>query len=187
MSVSPELPESAWTAAIDRFWFEECGPARWFAPDAALDSTIRERFGPWWAALQRELAGREPETPSAAVAAVILFDQFPRNMFRGTAQMYATDALARRIAHAALDAGWDQTLDGTHRHMLYMPFMHSEERADQALSLRLFQALGNAQVLKFAQHHHDVVMRFGRFPHRDAILGRPTSPEEAAYIAAHPF
>ena len=124
---------------------------------------------------------RQPDAiddPLTALAAVILFDQFPRNMFRGDAEQFATDHLALAIARAAVDSGLDDQLQSKERGFLYMPFEHSESLADQKRSLQLFTALGDDYLLGFAKKHHDVIERFGRFPHRNAILGRAPRPAE---------
>ena len=120
------------------------------------------------------------DDPLTALAAVILFDQFPRNMFRGDAEQFATDHLALAIARAAVDRGFDDQLQSKERGFLYMPFEHSESLADQKRSLQLFTALGDDYLLGFAKKHHDVIERFGRFPHRNAILGRAPRPAEVA-------
>jgi uncharacterized protein (DUF924 family) len=118
--------------------------------------------------------------PLTALAGVILFDQFPRNMFRGHADQFATDHLALAIAKGAVDKGFDEELEPKERGFLYMPFQHSENLADQNRSLLLFTALGDEEQLGYAKKHHDVIERFGRFPHRNAILGRPPRPAEIA-------
>ncbi|MEO5972041.1 MAG: DUF924 family protein, partial [Sphingomicrobium sp.] len=118
--------------------------------------------------------------PLTALAGVILFDQFPRNMFRGHADQFATDHLARGIARAAVDRKFDDELAPTERGFLYMPFEHSESLADQRRSLLLFTALGDDYLLGYAHKHHDVIARFGRFPHRNAMLGRTPRPAEIA-------
>jgi uncharacterized protein (DUF924 family) len=115
-----------------------------------------------------------------ALAGVILFDQFPRNMFRGHADQFATDHLALAIAKAASDKGFDGELQPKERGFLYMPFQHSEDLADQNRSLLLFTELGDDNQLGYARKHHDVITRFGRFPHRNAILGRTPRPDEIA-------
>ena len=171
-----------WHRAVNDFWFAETPPENWFARDTAFDEQIRDRFG----ALHDELR-RNP--PAAAdmdafehLAAVILFDQFPRNMFRGTAQAFGTDALALGYAKDAVERGLDTALAVPHRQFLYMPFMHSENREDQARSLALFTALGQAEALEYARQHADVIARFGRFPTRNAALGRVSTPEEQEFM-----
>lgn len=163
------------------FW-EGAGPALWFAKDDAFDRRFRERF----LALHEEAARGDLDgwnaTPEGALALMILLDQFPRNAFRGSARMYATDTAARTLADAAIAAGHDGFVGPALRVFFYLPFGHSESLADQERAVSLCASLGGRN-FEQAQHHRDVVRRFGRFPHRNAILGRPTTPEEAEYLA----
>lgn len=160
------------TADILRYWFDEIGSERWWTRSDAVDAEIRARFGDLW----REWRSRTPESflgsPDDALAGVILFDQFSRNLHRGDADAFSTDSLALAIAEGAIEAKLDETMDEDARAFLYMPFMHTEDAGDQQRSLVLFTALGNAENLKFAKEHRDVIERFGRFPHRNAVLGR---------------
>jgi uncharacterized protein (DUF924 family) len=176
--------------AILEFWF---GPpplaARdaWFRKDPAFDAEIRDRFG---AAVDAALAG-DPGTgtgtPRGALAAVVLLDQFTRNIHRDTPRAFAGDALALAIADAAIAKGFDRALDPFERWFLYLPFEHAEDMALQERSLALFAALardsGLAAPLEWAEKHAAVIRRFGRYPHRNAILGRATTPDEAAFLA----
>jgi uncharacterized protein (DUF924 family) len=176
--------QSDWAAQIVRYWFEELRPAAWFRKDERVDAAIGERFG----AFHDELAQIRPEqlaTPLECVAAVIALDQFPRNMFRGTARAFATDALALSISQHAIATGLDQQLTPKQRWFLYMPFQHSEDRAVQARSLELFNQLGDRDNIGYAQRHKDIIDRFGRFPHRNEALGRESTLEERHYIATH--
>lgn len=172
------------TEAILGFWFDEIGPDRWWIKSAETDAAIVERFGEQWEAWR----SRPPETflgsPREALAGVILFDQFSRNMFRGHADAFSTDPLALAIADGAIDRGLDQTMTADERSFLYMPFQHSERLKDQQRSVGLFTALGIANSLDFARKHHDMIARYGRFPARNAALGRPNRPGEEAGIAA---
>ncbi|WP_011579416.1 MULTISPECIES: DUF924 family protein [Chelativorans] len=174
-----------WVEEILTFWFEEVGPEGWFKPTPELDETVRKRFG----ALHKRLAANPPEAAGksqrAALASIILFDQFPRNMFRGSAAAFATDDLALRIAREALDKGFDDGLTPAERQFLYMPFMHSEISADQEHCVMLFKALGNEEALRYAIEHRDIIERFGRFPHRNRTLGRESTGEELAFLEAH--
>jgi uncharacterized protein (DUF924 family) len=171
---------SRWQDAVVDFWFG-LAPERWWRTDPALDAAIRRRFLPLWQAQRENLPEQFLASPEDALAAVILFDQFPRNMFRGDAEAYSTDMLARAVARAAVDRGFDRDLPADRRSFLYMPFEHSEDLGDQKRSLLLFTALGDSNMLGFAQKHHDVIARFGRFPHRNTVLGRqPRAEEEAA-------
>jgi uncharacterized protein (DUF924 family) len=176
--------QSDWAAQVIRYWFEELQPEAWFRKDARVDDAIRERFG----ALHAEVARIRPEqlaTPLECLAAVIVLDQFSRNMFRGSPRAFATDALALSIAERAIAAGFDQQLDRQQRWFLYMPFQHSEDRAAQARSIQLFTQLGDAENLDYARRHQEIVDRFGRFPHRNEVLGRVSTPEELQFIATH--
>ena len=163
------------------FW-REAGPALWFAKDAAFDARFRERF-----LLDHESAARGElaqwqSTPEGALALVLLLDQFPRNAFRGTTRMYDTDALARKVANTAFAAGYDQGIERELRTFFVLPFAHSEDLADQDRSVALARRIGPVD-LAHAQHHRDIVQRFGRFPHRNAILGRESTPQEKDYLA----
>lgn len=176
--------QSDWAAQIFRYWFEELQPAAWFRKDERVDAAIRERFG----ALYDELAQIRPEQlamPLECVAAVIALDQFPRNMFRGTARAFATDALALSISQHAIAARLDEQLTKQQRWFLYMPFQHSEDRAVQARSIELFTQLDDADNLGYARRHQEIIDRFGRFPHRNEALGRESTPDERQYIATH--
>jgi uncharacterized protein (DUF924 family) len=176
--------QSDWAQQVTRYWFEELPPEAWFRKDTRVDDAIRERF----AALHDEIARIRPEqltTPRDCLAAVIVLDQFPRNMFRGSPRAFATDALALSISQHAIAAGLDQQLDRQQRWFLYMPFQHSEDRAVQVRSIELFTQLNDPENLGYAQRHKEMIDRFGRFPHRNEVLGRVSTPEEAQFIATH--
>ena len=175
-------PQRRWAAELLHHWFHTLGPRAWFDPDPRIDAELRRRF-------ERELTGlsarpaREFLTdPYSALAAVLLFDQVPRNLYRDSPRAYAFDPLARAIAHGALDRGWDGALTAPQRQFLAMPLMHSERIADQLRSLRIYAALGPRFGWPFAVSHHRMIARFGRFPHRNALLGRTGSPAERAAI-----
>jgi uncharacterized protein (DUF924 family) len=160
------------------FWFKQDRKA-WFAKNPAFDEHIRARFLPLVErALNQELAAWHEE-PAGCLALVILLDQFPRNMFRGTAKAFAGDPLARAAAKAILAQGWDKAYTEDEKTFAYLPFEHSESLEDQELSLRLFS--GNAN-FEWARRHHAIIQRFGRFPHRNAALGRESTPEEIAFL-----
>ena len=168
-----------------QFWLE-AGPGRWFRRDDAFDQRFRERF---LAAHEEAAAGRLASwgaTPEGALALVLLLDQFPRNAFRGTPRVYATDALAREAAAAAIAAGHDLRVDGELRSFFYLPFMHSEDLQDLERCIALNQEAGG-ESLRYARHHRDIVARFGRFPHRNEVLGRRSSPEEERFLAEGGF
>ena len=175
------------------FWFgppPHAARAEWFRKDSAFDTTIRSRFGDAIeAALGSKLSGALHEgggDSHAALAHVLLLDQFTRNAFRDTPRAFAGDGEALAIAIAAVDAGLDRTLDHCERWFLYMPFEHSENLAMQDRSIALFTRLaddkGDAALLEWAEKHAAIVRRFGRFPHRNAILGRASTPEEIAFL-----
>ena len=166
--------------AVLGFWFSR-GWDDWWKRNEAFDDEIRERFLELWRTQRENVPELFLGSPDEALAAIILFDQFPRNMFRGHADQFATDPLALAIARAAIDRGFDDGMTPARRGFLYMPFQHSEELRDQRQSLLLFTALGNAEQLDYARKHYEVIERFGRFPHRNAALGRkPTAIEQAA-------
>jgi uncharacterized protein (DUF924 family) len=173
--------EPAWVAEVLHFWFEQVGEAHWFDATAELDAQIRARF----LALHRQVSADPTpavSAPRALLAAIIVLDQFSRNLFRGTPSAYAADPQARQLANAVIDAGYDLGMTVEHRQFVYLPFQHSEDRADQARSVALFAKLGDAALNKYALAHQSIVERFGRFPHRNAILGRHSSPAEAASL-----
>lgn len=166
--------------AVVAFW-REAGPALWFAKDAVFDHRFRERFlATHEAAARGELASLATY-PEGALALVILLDQFPRNAFRGTYRMYATDEAARRIAGAALAAGQDRAFEHALRKFFILPFSHSEDLAHQDRAVSLAAALGEPD-LSHAMHHRDIIRRFGRFPHRNPILGRESTELERHYL-----
>ena len=168
-----------WRSDVLKFWFG-LSYDDWWKGGPELDHRIKERFLNLWAEKRQLPVGTFTDDPLTALAAVILFDQFPRNIFRGHADQFATDHLALGIAKTAIDKGLDDQLEPKERSFLYMPFQHSEDRADQNRSLLLFTDLGDEKQLQFARKHHDIIERFGRFPHRNAVLGRAPRPEEIA-------
>jgi uncharacterized protein (DUF924 family) len=168
-----------WQQDVLDFWFA-LTPDQWWKGDAALDAAITDRFLALWREKRENVPEAFLDDPRDALAAIILFDQFPRNMFRGHADQFATDPLALAVAKAAVDRGLDDSLSAAERGFLYMPFQHSEDLADQQRSLGLFTALGDDYQLRYARLHHDVIARFGRFPHRNNMLGRRPRSEELA-------
>ncbi|MBS0241485.1 MAG: DUF924 domain-containing protein [Proteobacteria bacterium] len=176
------MPEPAWVGDVIRFWLEETPPEARFKRSDGLDAAIRQRFG----ALYEQIAATPPAastlTPRSAVAAVIVLDQFSRNMYRGEPRAFAADATARAIASAAVEAGLDRDLDTDGRLFLYLPFEHSENLADQDRSVALIEALGDANYTRYAHAHREIISRFGRFPHRNDVLGRLSSAEEIEFL-----
>jgi uncharacterized protein (DUF924 family) len=166
-----------WVIEILDFWFG-LAPERWWKADAEFDELCRSRFFEMWQEQQRHLPGHFLGSAQEALAAIILFDQLPRNMLRGHADQFATDHLALQIAKGAIDRGYDSQYEQPRRGFFYMPFQHSEDLDDQQRSVALFTALGDDDQLGFAKKHHDVIERFGRFPHRNIILGRTPRPAE---------
>ena len=162
------------------FW-REAGPSRWFRKDEAFDAQFRTRF---LAAHEAAASGELDEwsrSAEGALALLVLLDQFPRNAFRGTPRMFATDAKAREVAYAALEEGFDKEADTELRNFFYLPFMHSESLADQDLAVELTRALGD-EPYRYAVLHRDIIFKFGRFPHRNAVLGRATLPDEQRFL-----
>jgi uncharacterized protein (DUF924 family) len=178
------LLEEQEVADILAFWFDETGKQDWFDPSSSLDESIRFRFEAIWHRAKDTEAGRFAEDPEQALAAIILFDQFPRNMFRDSARAFETDGLAREIARLSIDAGYDARLSDVQRQFLYMPFMHSEDLVDQKRSLTLFDTLEEREPFQFAVKHYELIAQFGRFPHRNAVLGRETLPQERDAVKA---
>jgi uncharacterized protein (DUF924 family) len=167
------------------FW-REAGPDRWFAKDEAFDAEIRDKFLSVYEAASVGQLDHWGATAEGALALVIVLDQFPRNMFRGSARTFAADARARAAANVALKRGYDQDVSEAERGFLFLPFMHSEELTDQERCVALYRAAGDAN-LSYAEEHRDIVRRFGRFPHRNAVLGRQSTPEEQAFLDAGGF
>ncbi|HEV1999881.1 MAG TPA: DUF924 family protein [Xanthobacteraceae bacterium] len=165
------------------FW-REAGPKRWFKVDPSFDDAIRERFlATWEAARAGGLAAWE-QTSEGALALLLVIDQFPRNMFRGDARSFATDAEARAVAARAIERTFDQAIAPCELNFFYLPYMHSEALADQERAVALMLARGDAEGIKHAGAHRDLIRRFGRFPFRNQALGRTSTPAEAEYLAA---
>jgi len=162
------------------FW-REAGRDRWFTRDDAFDAEIRDKFLATYEAAAAGKLGEWERSAEGTLALVIVLDQFPRNMFRGTARTYAADPLARQIANRALKRGCDQDVPETERGFFFLPFMHSEDMTDQLRCVALYREAGDED-LKYAEQHADIIRRFGRFPHRNAMLGRTTTPEEQAFL-----
>ena len=173
-----------WAAELLHFWFHILRPADWFHSSPALDGELRRRFAPDLAMLAGRSAREFLSDPPTARAAVLLFDQVPRNIHRGSARAFATDPLARAIALGILRRGWDRGLSGPERQFIGLPLMHSESIADQRVSLAYFAALGPRYGWPFARSHYRMIARFGRFPHRNPTLGRPSSPAEKRAVEA---
>jgi uncharacterized protein (DUF924 family) len=166
---------------IVSFW-RAAGPDRWFNKNANFDEEIRQRFlETYEAAAAGQLTDWE-QSAQGALALLILLDQFPRNMFRGEARAFATDPLARAVAAGAIVRGFDSQVPPEMRGFFYLPFQHSEDLADQERGIAFYKAIGDLENLKWAELHADIIRRFGRFPHRNSVLGRTSTPEEQAFL-----
>jgi len=173
-------------ADILAFW-REAGQDRWYKKDVAFDDEVRRRYlGLWQDAAAGQLSSWE-QSDDGALALTIVLDQFPRNMFRGDALAYSSDRLARDVAIRAIDRGVDTRIEPALREFLYLPLEHSEHLPDQLRCVELFRGTENAENLDYALQHADIISRFGRFPHRNPILGRATTPEEQAFLDAGGF
>jgi uncharacterized protein (DUF924 family) len=166
--------------SVVRFW-RDAGTSRWFRKDAAFDEQFRARFLTAHEAAMRGEFDDWAVDAQGALALLILLDQFPRNAFRNTPRMFESDGKARDIARLALRNGFDAQVDAELRNFFYLPFMHSEQLADQDLGVQLTRALGD-EPLRYAIIHRDIIEKFGRFPHRNAVLGRETTPEEQRFL-----
>jgi uncharacterized protein (DUF924 family) len=177
-----EEVEPKWVGEVIHFWFEELAETDWFVKNDILDAQIRDRF----LALHERLAVQTGDpgvnTPRSLVARVIVLDQFSRNMFRGGPRAFAADPIALRLSRTAIVQGLDTVMTKQERYFLYLPFEHSEKIDDQVISLNLIQALGDARWTQYARAHKDIIDRFGRFPHRNAILNRVSTPDEIAFL-----
>jgi uncharacterized protein (DUF924 family) len=168
-------------AALLAFW-KAAGPEKWFAKDDAFDAALRARFGAWLRDADDGALAAWEQTPDAALALVLLLDQVPRNIFRNDARAFERDAEALRVADAALMNGFDFKVDPDLRSFFYVPFMHAEYLAAQERCVALMAAWGGADNVKYAEIHRDIIARFGRFPHRNAVLARTTTAEEQAFL-----
>ena len=168
------------------FW-RAAGPDKWFNKDAAFDAEVAKRFlAVWHSAVEGRLESWEA-APEGALALTIVLDQFPRNMFRGDARTYATDRIALAVADGALRRGFDRQVPYSERQFFYLPFMHSENIADQQRCIELARGHAAAEFMQYAEQHADIVRRFGRFPHRNSTLGRTTTPDEQDFLDAGGF
>ncbi len=166
------------------FWFSEASARHWFRATRKFDHELQERFGTLVEAALRNELSHWLETARGTLALIVLLDQLPLNIYRGKAKSFAGEAGARHAANVAIDRGWDQQLSQQERAFLYMPFMHSESLEDQDRAVLLFTAAGLDSNLRWAKHHREIVRRFGRFPHRNEILDRPSSAEELKWLAS---
>ena len=181
----PEVSLATPAQVLD-FWFG-VDPQKWFSRDDAFDAAIVERFLPTYEAAAAGRLSDWETTQDNALALIIVLDQFPRNMFRGSPRVFAADALALAVATRAVARGFDQKLPLPKRNFFYLPLMHSENRADQERCVALSRQSADENTLTYAELHADIIRRFGRFPHRNAVLGRSTTPEEQAFLDAGGF
>lgn len=165
------------------FWFDGLMPEQWFAKSEGLDREIGDLFEALRLAVLESKAAEWRDDPRTLLAAVILLDQFSRNIHRDTAEAFAADPLAQELAGLAVERGWDRDMTPEQRQFLYLPFEHAESRELQAVSLRCFEGLGLEEALEYARQHAEVIARYGRFPSRNAALGRESTDEEKAYLA----
>lgn len=168
------------------FWFR-AGPAAWFAKSDTFDAEIREKFGTLVDAAASGACDRWEEKPHSALALILLLDQFPRNLFRGSPRAFATDAKAREIADAVIGRGFDKAYPVPQKKFFYLPFEHSEDMADQERFIDLMMASNDEDGLNWGFRHMELIRRFGRFPHRNGVLGRETTEAEAAFLKAGGF
>src|SRR5262245_35841375 len=172
-----------WIAEVLNFWFDEIPREAWFRKDELFDRRLLQRFLARHEHVAGLLTSDCVRDAQAAVAAVIALDQFPRNMFRGTPRAFATDAKALAIADRAIESGFDVPLSKDQRTFLYLPFQHAEDPAVQARAIQLMASLQDEELDRYAVAHKDIIDRFGRFPHRNVILGRTSTPEETAFLS----
>jgi uncharacterized protein (DUF924 family) len=177
------MPQTDVKSAADivAFW-RQAGPEKWFEKDESFDRTVTETFRATHEAAAAGHLAEWEKTAEGTLALLLVLDQFPRNMFRNTRRAFATDPLAREIARRALDRGFDKDVEQSLRSFFYLPFMHSEEMADQEFCVSLYEALGDNYSMKFAVEHADIIRKFGRFPHRNPVLGRASTPDEVAFL-----
>ncbi|MBT8446197.1 MAG: DUF924 domain-containing protein [Gammaproteobacteria bacterium] len=171
-------------ADVIHFWFTEAGPGRWFKTSREFDQLCRERFLPTLEAAARGECASWRATPSGRCAEIIVLDQFSRNLYRNEARAFAQDSLALELAREAVASGDDQRMHQDERYFSYMPYMHSESLAAHDDALPLFETLGKPDALRYERAHRDVIARFGRYPGRNAALGRESSDAELVYLAS---
>ena len=177
-----ECVELAWVGDVTHFWFEELGEACWFAKNDEIDARIRDRFLPLHEQLV-EHDGFGVSAPRSILAAVIVMDQFSRNLFRADARAFSADPIARRLSRTAIAQSFETQLkDRREKYFLYLPFEHSEDGKDQALAHTMIQELGNDKWTRYAAAHMRIIERFGRFPHRNDVLRRVSTADEVAFL-----
>lgn len=168
--------------AIINFWFSEDVKANWFNATPEFDQSLKDQFQPAWESAKSGQLKHWQDSAEGALALVIILDQLPLNMFRAQPESFSTEAMSREVAAHSIEQGFDQQLPDQQKAFLYLTYMHSEDLADQDRSIELFEQAGLTDNVKWAKHHRDIVKRFGRFPHRNAILGRKSSQAEIDYL-----
>ncbi len=176
------MPDQVTAESIIDYWYSDTIKPAWFNSNADLDKQIRSEYESLWKAVLRGEYAHWRDSAEGCLALTIVLDQFPLNMFRGEVKSFSTTGMAIKVARHAIEQGFDQQLPKEKRVFLYMPLMHSENMDDQALSVKMFEQAGLQDNLRFARHHHDLIKRFGRFPHRNKILQRESSPQEQQYL-----
>ena len=171
-----------WVGDVLRFWFEETAPEQWFRQDTAFDAALRARFAPTHEHVASLALASCVGDASTALAAVIVLDQFSRNMFRGSPGAFASDAKALRLAQAAIEKGFDREVPANTRLFFYLPFEHAEDSAAQEHAVALMASLADPELVKWAEAHKAIIDRFGRFPHRNAVLGRVCTAQEREFL-----
>jgi uncharacterized protein (DUF924 family) len=174
--------DAPWVSQVLGFWFEELSRSQWYERSDATDQAVAARFGELYERLSAAPPGISGASPRTVLAAVIVLDQFPRNMFRNSSKAFASDGPALALAEAAISRGLDRELTALERHCLYLPFQHCEDKEVQARGGALYAELGDAEGLDFALRHKAIIDRFGRFPHRNALLGRESTAEERVFL-----
>ena len=176
------MPKTATIEDVLHFWFEEITPEHWFKKDDAFDDSIRTRFEPTIVAALSARLDSWADSADGCLALILVLDQFTRNIYRDTPRAFSGDEMALALSLRCVDRDFIAHENGPWRHFMLMPMMHSEDITIQDRSLPLFETLTNPRTYEYAVKHRDIVARFGRFPHRNAILGRPSSEEELAFL-----
>ncbi|MBO6540396.1 MAG: DUF924 domain-containing protein [Rhizobiaceae bacterium] len=179
------MADSDWAEKVLTFWFDELTSEDWYSGSAEVDEKIRMRFGALHEEFNRGVPPEAHADANAALAAVIVLDQFSRNIHRKKAEAFASDAVALDVARNAVEAGLDTQVAADRRAFFYMPFMHSEILSDQERCVDLFKQSGGENSLKYAIEHRDIIARFGRFPYRNKVLGRQSTEDERAFLEGH--
>ena len=174
-----------WSEEILNYWFKELEPKDWFKKSDELDQQIRSRFHDLWVSEQEHSHPKFLGSAREALAAIILFDQFPRNMFRGEAKSFSTDSKALALTEESIKKNYDKELGESEKTFMYMPLQHSEDPSIQELSVMVFTELGNEYTLSYAKEHKMIIDQFGRFPHRNKILGRESTTKETEFLKEH--